>query len=397
MSAADNDEARVAESCCASCGKSEVDDMQLKKCDVCGIATYCSGKCQKDHRSQHEAMCKKLVAIVRDVTLFRQPESTHLGDCPICCLPFSLNLAKSTLQTCCSKVICNGCQYANKKRECEEKLQPACPFCRQQTPAPLKHGNLGLTLSFVRLVELIQQSQLQVPMVEEVNKNAMKRADANDPFSMCGMGRKHYNEGDYESAVEFCTNAAESGDVDAHYNLSVLYEEGKAEAAIAGHPTARHNLGCDEWKKGRIKRAVKHLIIAANLGHDGSIQALKEGYKDGKVGKEDFAAALRAHQAAVDDTKSPQREAAAKFCAFLEDNFSALTCLSSFKKIDKHYTYTLDSDDGNDEAVNEEVTHTDEREDDDESDRGVEEPSTDDESDDEESDDEDDDAAVPFA
>jgi len=31
----------------------------------------------------------------------------------------------------------------------------------------------------------------------------------------------------------------------------------------------------------------------------------------GRVSKDDFAAALRAHQAAVDATKSPQREAAA--------------------------------------------------------------------------------------
>ncbi len=38
---------------------------------------------------------------------------------------------------------------------------------------------------------------------------------------------------------------------------------------------------------------------------------LKQCYTDGHVSKEDFAAALRAHQAAVDATKSPQREAAA--------------------------------------------------------------------------------------
>jgi hypothetical protein len=42
------------------------------------------------------------------------------------------------------------------------------------------------------------------------------------------------------------------------------------------------------------------------------MQQLKECYVDGHVSKEDFAAALRAHQAAVDATKSPQREVAAK-------------------------------------------------------------------------------------
>jgi hypothetical protein len=60
---------------------------------------------------------------------------------------------------------------------------------------------------------------------------------------------------------------------------------------------------------GRIKRAGKHFIIAANLGYDDSLKKLRECYAMGVVQKEDFAAALRAHQAAVDATKSPQREA----------------------------------------------------------------------------------------
>jgi TPR repeat protein len=78
-------------------------------------------------------------------------------------------------------------------------------------------------------------------------------------------------------------------------------------AAIGGHDLARHNLGCLEERIGRLDRAVKHWIIAANLGNDGSLDALKEGFKRGLVSKEDFAAALWAHQAAVDATKSPQR------------------------------------------------------------------------------------------
>ena len=52
---------------------------------------------------------------------------------------------------------------------------------------------------------------------------------------------------------------------------------------------------------------MKHLIIAANLGHDNSIQMLKSCYTSGAVSKEDFAAALRAEA-----MKSPQRELASK-------------------------------------------------------------------------------------
>jgi len=40
------------------------------------------------------------------------------------------------------------------------------------------------------------------------------------------------------------------------------------EAAIGGHPEARYNLACIEGINDRIDRAVKHFIIAANLGHD---------------------------------------------------------------------------------------------------------------------------------
>ena len=65
-----------------------------------------------------------------------------------------------------------------------------------------------------------------------------------------------------------------------------------------------------ESGNGLIDRAVKHWIIATNLGYDASLDALKMGYKRGFVSKEDFAAALRGHQAAVDATKSPQREVA---------------------------------------------------------------------------------------
>ena len=119
------------------------------------------------------------------------------------------------------------------------------------------------------------------------------------------------------------------GDAYAHYHLSLLYhreglgvekDEKKEwyhleEATIAGHPGARYNLACYEERNGRFERAVKHWIIAANLGHDQSIQWLKDCYRDGLVSKDDFAAALRGHYAAVDATKSPQREVGEKAMA----------------------------------------------------------------------------------
>lgn len=85
------------------------------------------------------------------------------------------------------------------------------------------------------------------------------------------------------------------------------------EAAIGGHPIARYNLGCVEIENGRFDRAMKHFIIAANLGYDKALDRAKQGFVDGIVNKDDYAAALRGHQAAVDAAKSEQRDAAFAF------------------------------------------------------------------------------------
>eukprot|EP00986_Skeletonema_menzelii_P015252 scaffold11358_cov72-Skeletonema_menzelii.AAC.1 len=153
----------------------------------------------------------------------------------------------------------------------------------------------------------------------------MKRIEANDPVAMCFMGTERYHEGDYNAAFEYWSRAASLGDVQAHFNLSILYRDGQGvekdekrelhhltEAAIGGHPLARHNLGILEWKNCHYVRAAKHFIIAAKLGDDDSLEAVKDHYKAGYVSKDDFATALRGQQAAVDATKSPQREEAAE-------------------------------------------------------------------------------------
>jgi len=297
MMSADLEEA-VDMMCCASCGIAEVDDIKLKKCAACDLVQYCSDKCQQEHRPKHEAMCKERAAELRDEILFRQPESTHLGDCPICFLPLSIDTDKSMLTACCNKMICNGCAYANGMRQPKDRLEYTCPFCRYHYSAKT---------------------------FEESKRNEMKRIEANDPAEIRRMGSKHYDDGDYSGAFECWTKAAGLGDIDAHFCLSILYRKGEGveknekkqiyhldEAAIAGHPRARISLACHEGKNNRSDRAVKHLMIAANLGYDKSLQVLRECYVHGEVSKGDFAAALCAHQAAKDEMKSPQREAAAK-------------------------------------------------------------------------------------
>ena len=295
----DETTAAAAVSCCASCGIAEVDDIRLTECDNCKSVKYCSDDCQEYHRSQHEAKCKERAAELRDELLFRQPECSYHGDCPICCLPLPINPnSKNRLNSCCSKLICNGCSHADNTHQWKEKRQqPTCPFCRHPVPKTM----------------------------EEADKNLMKRIEANDPAALCKLGEMRFEEGDYDAALKYFTKSAELGDAQAHYELSIMYMEGEGvekdekkrvyhleEASIQGHPDARHNLGVYEESNGRIERAVKHWIIAANLGLDVAMEELKECYKHGDITKEDFAAALRAHHAAINETKSPQREAAAR-------------------------------------------------------------------------------------
>ena len=284
--------------CCASCGIAGIDDIKLKDCDDCDLVKYCSDECQKDHFPKHEEACKKRAAELKDEILFRQPESSDLGDCPICCLPLPIDPEKSTLYPCCSKYICNGCSYANKMRESKGKLQHRCLFCRTVMP--------NTDEEFIDLL--------------------MKRVETNDPVAICEMGTERYDEGDFSSAFEYYSNAAALGDADAHYQLSILYRDGQGvekdkkkelyyaeQAAIGGHPSARHNLGCEEWRNGAVDRAAKHWIIAAKLGFGKSLEDVKSLYKAGHVSKDDFAEALRGHYAAIAATKSPQREEAEKF------------------------------------------------------------------------------------
>jgi hypothetical protein len=233
--------------CCASCGIAEADEVKLKECATCDLVRYCSDKCQENHASQHKEACKKrAVEELRDELLFQQPESTHLGDCPICMLPLLLDTTKSTIATCCSKVICRGCSHADDLREVEGRSNRRCPFCRE--PVPSK--------------------------IEECDKQRMKRIEANDPVALCEEGVKQYVKADCSSAFEYFTRAAELGDVEAHNSLSYMYRDGHGvekdrgkaiyhleEAAIGGHPDARFNLGCEEDESGNIERAVKHYII----------------------------------------------------------------------------------------------------------------------------------------
>ena len=300
-----SEETETVDTCCCSCGIAEIDDMKLVPCDGCDLVRYCSDQCREEHRPEHGEECKKRATELRDELLFKQPESNYLGDCPICSLPMPIDEEKSSIYECCSKLICDGCVFANMTREKEMRLTPSCPFCRTALPET----------------------------DEEYDKQLMKRVEANDPAALRRQGMvEQHEKGDYRSAFDYFAKAAALGDAWAHFNLARLYHDGEGvekdegkyirhleEAAIGGHPNARCLLAIFERKRGNTERSVKHYIIAASQGQDGSMQMLMELFKHGYVEKEVLAAALRAHKAAVDATKSRERE--------LEERISSGTLL----------------------------------------------------------------------
>jgi hypothetical protein len=279
---------------CASCGTAGGDDVTLKNCTACYLVKYCGVECQRNHRPEHKGECKRRAAELKDELLFKQPESTHLGDCPICLLPIPWDWSeKYVIHSCCTKIVCNGCMHAHWLIEQEGRLPPTCPFCRHPKPKT----------------------------EEEIKRNTMKRAAVNDPLAVHNMGAISSREGDLATALKFWKKSAGLGGVESNHQLTCVYQRGHGvqpdmkksihhteQAAIGGHPEARYRLGRWEEMNDDIERAVKHWMIAANLGHDESLEKLRKYYSDGMVSKEDFATALRAHKAAVDATKSPQRE-----------------------------------------------------------------------------------------
>jgi len=156
---------------------------------------YCCDGCQELHREQHEEEdCKKRYEL-HDKELFEQPEKTCYGECPLCFLPLPIDQRKSSFYSCCCKSICKGCEIAYYKSSGHSN----CAFCRE--PA--------------------------LDTEEENYKRVMERVKANDPAALNQMGRSRYNEGDYKTAFEYWTKAAELGDADAYYGLGDLYDNGE--------------------------------------------------------------------------------------------------------------------------------------------------------------------------
>ena len=118
---------------CAACGDTSDDGGgSLKACAACNLVKYCNRTCQIAHRPAHKKACKKRLAELFDEKLFKQPPPNE--DCPICYLRLPIEGVQNVYQSCCGKMLCGGCVYANTVAAADtEKFK--CLFCQTEAPS----------------------------------------------------------------------------------------------------------------------------------------------------------------------------------------------------------------------------------------------------------------------
>ena len=181
-------------------------------------------------------------------------------------------------------------------------MNDRCPFCRASIPA-----DDASTLAMIQ-----------------------KRVDKGDAEAIYHLGDKHYFGDlglakDVPRAIELWTEAAEQESLTAHNQLGVAYYTGDGveddkprgihhwqQAAMKGNVESRHNLGYAEIQNGNYRLAVQHWMIAAKMGYEKSLNAIKEMFKGGQATKAQYAEALLGYRDALEEMKSPQREEAKK-------------------------------------------------------------------------------------
>ena len=283
---------------CANCGKGEECDSDLKACTACNLVKYCNRDCQIAHRPQHKKACTKRAKELHEGELFKAPPLPE--DCPICFLSLPMLHTGNQYQPCCGKIICSGC--FNGVVEILDKDEQKCPFCRVPAAVP-----------------------------EEALERLKKRVEVGDTKAIGILGG-YYREGedgfpqDMNKAFEMWHRAGKLGNVTAYFNLGSAYYIGngveqdinKAKhywelAAIGGDAGARYNLGRLEACAGNLDRTIKHLLFAVVGGYEDALNKIQQMYKSGVATKDDYAKALRARQAYLDEIRSDQRDEAAAY------------------------------------------------------------------------------------
>ena len=255
-----------------------------------------AGKCHKRRAAVCEEVC--------DEALFETPPPRD--DCPVCLLPLPIKLQGQIYLSCCGETICWGCDYAISKRSGGVNAY-VCALCKDP-PATTP--------------EIIKRHEKQI---ENNDPHAMSR------LGQCYLGGMNGLVRDVPRGTELLTRAAALGSASALGTLGDVYNpqdifglNGMVEsdivltrryyecAATKGQVEARYNIGVVEFNEHNCGRAMKHWMIAAAAGHDDALKWLRSyGFMEGRVTKEEYEKALRAHKDSQDAMDSNLRSKAA--------------------------------------------------------------------------------------
>ena len=264
----------------------------------------------KDTSKRLNALAKKLEDELEGADLFAPLPPTE--DCAVCLVPLSHFKKETLYKACCGKEICWACHRENEEsinKQNEEnggkKLAFTCPFCRE--PDPTSYPEYA--------------RQLQV------------RCLKNDHYALNAMGDIYWN-GRYEvakddlKALDCWIRAVELGSAGACVAIANGYHEGNGVAvdkergalferagAVRGSIVGRNNIGCSEYNLGNYEIGVRHWKIAAEAGHQDSLNALRkiynaDGKKPGKefISNEEMDTIYRSGHEAQLEVKSEERE-----------------------------------------------------------------------------------------
>ena len=246
-------------------------------------------------------------------------------DCPICLLPLPHEPSCTNYCINCGKTVCKGCVFGTVEAhmsdggDAEKAMEKAasCPYCRSDTTSCDDKNAL---------------------------KALMKRANAGNDEAMYLIG-SYYFKGkmglcqDKAEGLKWYRRAVEAGSGKAARNIGTLKPD-------AGSGNAAYFLGDCYWQGDGVEqdhdKAFEYFQTAAELGHvyaflvtgtmlmqrgeieegmlnyrkaaisgmsgDSLFNALRNGFRDGIITKDEYAFTLREHQKACNEMKSDGRE-----------------------------------------------------------------------------------------
>ena len=223
------------------------------------------------------------------------------NECPICLIPLPLHDDEIVFMYCCGKQICNGCNCVQTMNDIMKNEVSKCAFCRQPDQDEGKTNVKRL-------------------------KKLMKK---NNPEAYMQMAMR-YKSGDglmqsNTRSLEMYVRAAELSHANAYVSIGEFYKRGvvveqKTSKALAFHEVgakkgsvhAHKVLALYHGKRRNIDESVRHCKVAASAGDQDAMNGLMKAYKEKALSKEDLSQTLRAFQASRDETKSKDRENAAR-------------------------------------------------------------------------------------